>query len=539
MLLAAAALAASCGGEADAGSAAAESAWPDGWSEETHGKNSPPNYALLFTTAKVHSIELVISASDYQAMQENLMNLFGGAGGDGESLGPGLPNPPPEAIAACEGLAVGDGCEVPLLQPVSGTCRYFEASLACVPDDALGSDGGVGGAGGAGAGGGSAPDGDSVIVGEDPIYVPVEVRHEGRTWRHVGMRYKGNSSLRSSYMARNGKMPFRLHFDKYESDYPDISDQRFYGFKELTFASNWSDDSQVRETFVSELLRDRGVPAARCAFYRVSVDVGHGPEYWGLYTAIEDPSDHPFLDTQLGTHDGNLYKPEGRGADWTVFDREGFVKKNNKDEADWSDVEAAIRALLATADDPAAWRAGFSATFDVDGFLLWLAINTAMVNWDSYGIMAHNYYLYADPAMDRRLRFIPWDHNEALGPGAVGYVSRAPDAFAEMFHVGAGANWPLISRTLADTVHRQRYRELLPQAIEGLFEIDAATERLRELHTLIEPHVVGAAGERPGFTTVSSPEAFLQSVDGENGLVSHIRSRRQRVEEALAVEPGR
>jgi hypothetical protein len=108
-----------------------------------------------------------------------------------------------------------------------------------------------------------------------------------------------------------------------------------------------------------------------------------------------------------------------------------------------------------------------------------------------------------------------------------------------MFHVGAGANWPLISRTLADTVHRQRYRELLPQAIEGLFEIDAATERLRELHTLIEPHVVGAAGERPGFTTVSSPEAFLQSVDGENGLVSHIRSRRQRVEEALAVEPGR
>jgi len=46
--------------------------------------------------------------------------------------------------------------------------------------------------------------------------------------------------------------------------------------------------------------------------------------------------------------------------------------------------------------------------------------NNTMVNWDSYGVMAHNYYLYNDPV--RHLTWIPWDHNEALSgsPGITG-----------------------------------------------------------------------------------------------------------------------
>ena len=38
-----------------------------------------------------------------------------------------------------------------------------------------------------------------------------------------------------------------------------------------------------------------------------------------------------------------------------------------------------------------------SKRMDVDLFLRWLAVNSTIGNWDAYGAMAHNYYLYGDP----------------------------------------------------------------------------------------------------------------------------------------------
>ena len=49
--------------------------------------------------------------------------------------------------------------------------------------------------------------------------------------------------------------------------------------------------------------------------------------------------------------------------------------------------------------------------FDVSGFLNYLAVNSVIQNWDTYGIMSHNYYLYHDPTTDL-LTWIPWDNNE-------------------------------------------------------------------------------------------------------------------------------
>ena len=68
----------------------------------------------------------------------------------------------------------------------------------------------------------------------DPIYVPATVEFEGKTWWNVGFRYKGNSSLAS--LKNKTKLPFRLNFDKYEDQYPELDNQRFYGFSEMTFA---------------------------------------------------------------------------------------------------------------------------------------------------------------------------------------------------------------------------------------------------------------------------------------------------------------
>ncbi len=504
---------------------------PGGWAEATHGNAAVPNYALLFDAERVHRVDLRIEPDDFSLMQIDLDELLSE-----------FPGPPMDPF--CTEAASAVACTLPdFFGGGEGTCGQFGPSWVCIPSagpggpgapgaeaDAGAISGGPGGPPGGGPGG-PPTSGALDLLSRDPVYVPVEVRYEGNVWTQVGMRYKGNSSLAAS--GGSGKLPFRLNFDRYEGEHPEIDDQRFHGFQEMTFSSNWSDPSQLRELYATEVLRDRGIPAARAAFYRVYVDVGAGPEYWGLYTMIEDPSD-AMMDAQLGSSDGNLYKPDGPGADWISFDQEGFVKKNNEEAADWSDARAAIAALHAPATDAEAWRAGLEATFDVDGFLAWWAVNTVIVNWDTYGALAHNYYLYGDPARGGQLRWIPWDHNLSMAEGGLFGMATTVPPEVEVFHTEVGDEWPLVSKLLADPVYMARYRDGLARALEGLFSPELGGARLRELHALIEPYVTGAEGERETHRTIPSPEAFADSIDGPQGLAGHLSNRRELVQGVLA-----
>ncbi|HEX5109061.1 MAG TPA: CotH kinase family protein [Vicinamibacterales bacterium] len=555
-----------------------EVARPAGWDAGTHAETVRPDYQRLFGTDTVHELRIVIAAEQFRVMQEDLRALtpsipglrgvgpgpLAGPGAAG-AFGPGGRNGGFEQIAAfAEGVAAAcsektadASCSV---NGVDGKCTQLgPGPVLCLPAavrDLMAEARGRG----VGPGRGFAPGrgGALSMIARDPIYVPVTVQHDGREWTHVGMRYKGNSSLMMAGIGGNGKIPFRLDFDRYEDEFPEIRNQRFYGFQKLTFSSNFGDDSQIRELFVTEVFRDRGVPAPRAAFYRVFVDVGAGPEYWGLYTMIEDPADGAMLDAQFGGSSGNLYKPDGPGANWTEFAAEGFPKKTNEKQADFTDVETAIAALHAQpGPGSSAWRAGLEARFDVDLFLRWLAVNSAVQNWDAYGAMAHNYYLYGDPGQKGRLRWIPWDNNLALGagfggrggflpgappPGAAANGQNPPVPFQmppmfgggdDILHTRAGAQWPLISRLMADDVYGARYREHLAHALEGLLAPNAAVARMRQLHALIFDSVVGDRGELPGHTTISSRESFERSIDGPNGLLEIIERRHEAIRKAL------
>src|SRR3990172_1066835 len=188
---------------------------------------------------------------------------------------------------------------------------------------------------------------------------------------------------------------------------------------------------------------------------------------------FEDPSNR-MLDTQFDDDSGNLYKPEGgpggldQAARWSTSDvtsiERAFDKETNSAAADWSDVIAAIGALHADRSDLAAWRSGLEAVFDVGAFLRCLAISTTMVNWDSYGAMSHNYYVYADPSSEGKLVWFPWDLNEAM----LTPVPGATQMSAVMLE-GVGADWPLIRFLLDDPTYRQVYRDELRAGIDGAF----------------------------------------------------------------------
>ena len=524
---------------APAAAQVARPARPQGWSDATHGSQTAPDYARLFAMDRVHELHITIPADKFVEMQNDLSSITppmpggrgfgrpGGPGGGFQQMAALMEN----ASKACEGKAADSACTV---DGQDGQClsMFGGAPPMCVP---------------AAMAAGLRRGGAIQLTTRDPMYVPVTVTFDGTSWTNVGMRYKGNSSLMSATASGNGKVPFRLDFDKYEHDHPEIANQRFYGFGKLTFSSNFTDDSQLREVLASEALRDRGVPAPRAAFYKVYVDSGKGEEYWGLYAMVEDPADGAMLDAQFGGHNGNLYKPDGPGADWTTFSKEGFPKKTNEKADDYRDVERAITALHAPRTDAAAWRGNLERLFDVDHFLRWLAVNTVIENWDAYGAMAHNYYLYADPAKKNQLRWIPWDNNMAFGVGPGGPGGRGgrfggrgfvpppgapgfPGGGDNILHTNAGRQWPLFGILLSDPVYAARYRELLGTSMNGFLASATLEKRARALHALIAPAVVGPGGENAEHTTISSADAFNTSVDS---LMDSVRKRQAAIRQAL------
>ncbi len=469
---------------------------------------------------------------------------------------------PAESLEACNGLNENDRCVFFFNgMEVEGTCMEIDGESVCVPDMMADMMGGASPAGvmegvppdgGVPPQGGGMMGGDLTILPRDPVYRPCNIEFNGKTWWNAGIRFKGNSSLMSAWTSGSYKISFRMDTDEFEDDFPEIDNQRFYGFKELSLANNFSDNSLSREKVTADVFRDAGVPAPKTAFYRVYVDHGDGSKYFGLYTMVEIPRS-PMLDAQFGDGSGNLYKPEGTGANWVTFDKESFEKKSNKSEEDWSDVDAAFEALHASRSNASAWRDGLEQVFDAEGFLRWLALNTLIVNWDTYGSMAHNYYIYGDPGANGRICWIPWDNNMAFGVtmgrdtttnaedvetdmatgGPAGFMGMGGTTTLD--HSEVGDNWPLIRYLLDDPVYYGKYVAFVSEAIDGAFAESILRSRFQTAHDMIAPYVVGTNGEQEGYTMLSFSEAFDNSLDQ---LFNHIDQRHEAAAEFLSGEEG-
>jgi len=358
-----------------------------------------------------------------------------------------------------------------------------------------------------------------VTIPEDPIWVPAAIEFNGLIWNNVGVRYKGASTLIDSWGHGTMKTPLRLNFDKFEDKYPQIKDQRFYGFKKLTMANSMYDISYMRDIIASDLLAEAGLPAARTAYYEVILDYGEGPVNLGLYVAIED-IENTAIKRYFGSESGNIYKPESGGASLAEDIREwiqySFVKKNNESESDWSDIEALYKTLHSKEriSDPEAWRERLESIFDVDVFLEWLAISAIIQHGDSYGIRPNNYYLYNDPDTGM-LTWISWDHDMILGNS---------DEMISNDFLGKdeiGQDWPLIRYLLDDPLYHNRYICYIEETINGPFKPDKLEVKCRALAELIVPYIAKEKNE----------SAFEWSV---NKLIDRIHQRYQAAIDFLA-----
>jgi hypothetical protein len=490
----------------------------------------------VFPADQVLTLAIQMTRDEYAAMQA-----------DFEALGGGEEDP--GVFVVCQGKAEGDRCQLDAGNgPEAGTCQRLEEGLGCwldawdEPPEATGSSDPVelpdpcGGKG----------DGDVCTQGtrsgvcrrttgrricevdgfdpasvddvpveaavpmwnREPAYFHAEVDFVGAHYTSVGIRYKGNNGLASSI---GPKKPFRLKFDRWEKENPAIADQRAYGFRDLSFSPNQTDGTNLHQVLASTLFRVHGVPAPHSAFVEVTLDTGDGPRSLGLYAMTELPDDR-LPGREFGSDSGNIYKPDGRGAHFVAFVQGSFHKQNNK-ASGYDDIIRFIDALHASQRDRAAWRAGIRATFDMDGFLRALAINQAIGNWDTYGIYAHNFYLYADPATGQ-LRFLPWDFDLSL-----------EGTLSDLSLRSYTGHWPLLQAIARDVEFATLYAEWLATFARAELDSGQLLARIDLLAALIRPVL-----ERENVQTGTTLERFDAALPC---LARVVREQGERISEFL------
>ena len=447
----------SCVNKEDSIDSETSSTNPD-WTEASHSNDAEPNYDVVFPQDKVNSIEITIGKTNWEAIKTDMVAKNKGTFGVG-------------------GGQTGGGGGVP---PAGGQ---------------------------PGGNGGAAPS-----FGEEPEYISTTIKFNGKSWENVGFRLKGNSTLSSTWKSGIYKLPFRLNFDEYEDKHPEIKNQRFYGFKELSFSAGVKDNSLIREKVTADIFRMAGIPSAKTSFCKIYIDFGDGLKYCGVYAMVEVVDD-TMIKNQIGEDAGNIYKPE---SNFTSFAEANFEKKNNKTEADYSDVKGAISALNASnrTSDPAIWRANLEKYMNMDQFVKWLAVNTTLVNWDTYGGMAHNHYLYNHST--QKLLWIPWDNNEAL----------TSQERVKLNLSGVANTWPLIKYVAEDQVYYAKYKTYVKEFNDNIFTTSRMNTLFENATNMITPFVNGSEKEVAPYSNLKSSSEFTAAL---SVLKAHVVTRNNAV----------
>lgn len=132
-------------------------------------------------------------------------------------------------------------------------------------------------------------------------YYSCDVEINGTTFKNVGIRPKGNTSLSSiANDPDTDRYGFKLEFDHY------VEGQTCFGLDKLILNNNYSDATMMKEALIYDMFQYVGADASLYNFAKVSVN----GDYWGVYLALEAVEDS-FLVRNYGVQDGELYKPEG------------------------------------------------------------------------------------------------------------------------------------------------------------------------------------------------------------------------------------
>ncbi|MCB1256270.1 MAG: CotH kinase family protein [Microthrixaceae bacterium] len=245
---------------------------------------------------------------------------------------------------------------------------------------------------------------------KDWIEATVEI--DGTTYERVGLRLKGNSSLRGASQKSAQDLPWLIRLNKF------VEGQTHDGFADIVVRSN-SSETSLNESVALALLARAGLASQNAAPTRFSVN---GSDQV-LRLIVELPDDDAWQDSWFDGK-GALFKAESTG-DWSyrgddqtsyedVFDQEGGKKV--------TDMTPLIEFLkFINESDDETFASDLSKYLDVDSFATYLAMMDLVGNFDDISGPGNNAYLWWDQKSGV-FTVVPWDLNLAFGvsPGGGG-----------------------------------------------------------------------------------------------------------------------
>lgn len=250
-------------------------------------------------------------------------------------------------------------------------------------------------------------------------YIPATVEIDGEAFRQVGLRAKGNNSLRLTAEYGLSRYSLKLEFDHY-------TDGSYHGLDKLSLDASFQDNSYLKTWLAFDIMEFLGVPTPLRSFVWVTVN----SQPWGLFLAVEEPEE-AFARRNFGANHGQLYKPDYRSlaeenADvhlrYTTDEPEDYpgIFENAKLESSAADRQRLVDSLK-TLDS----GQRLEEAVDVDEVLRYFVGQVFVMNWDSYlGHTGHNYLLYEE---EGKLSMLPWDYNLAFGTYALGMTDPITD----------------------------------------------------------------------------------------------------------------
>ena len=238
------------------------------------------------------------------------------------------------------------------------------------------------------------------------VDVPATLTVDGRTYKDVGVHFRGASSFFT--VAEGSKRSLNISLDEFHPD------QTLEGYKTLNLLNSHEDPTFLHTVLYFHIARNY-LPAPKANFVKVVIN----GESWGLYTNAQQ-FDKTFVKEWYGTTKGARWKVKGNpgargGLEYLGEDAAPYKLKyqiKSADNAkDWARFIELCRILNQTPPDKL--EAALKPILDVEGALWFLALDNALINNDGYWVRSSDYNIALDAS--GKFHIIPHDANETFG----------------------------------------------------------------------------------------------------------------------------
>lgn len=290
----------------------------------------------------------------------------------------------------------------------------------------------------------------SISIGDDTV-------------KYVGIKTKGNLTLKEVWNSSSDRFSFTINFGKYiNTDNGYTDKQNLYGLRKVALNNIYGDATLMKEYLSYELMTRMGIPTPEYSLVNLYIN----DEFYGVYMMVES-IDSSLTQRTLGEKSDYLVKPESSGGDLIydnsldeyinddgefdfssiIYDNSGnIIYPNDKsnplykynglwenDEDTFEDIVDMLPTIfkwmktlneLNNIDNPNTdeYKLALEEIIDVDNLIRYFAVNTYLVNLDSYqSEKMQNYALYINET--GKATIIPWDYNYSFGVYGLGSAS--------------------------------------------------------------------------------------------------------------------